>query len=116
MLSEYRDLLENNPISIATSDGERPNIAVASDVAVISDNQLLISHNEMVKTVANIAERNKICVTCFDKNWQGVRIYGEAEYFGKGEWSDMVKKLFTNEKTEPKGAILVAAKKVEEQL
>ncbi|MDR1196738.1 MAG: pyridoxamine 5'-phosphate oxidase family protein [Candidatus Nomurabacteria bacterium] len=115
MLSEYKDLLENNPISIATSDGERPNIAVASDVAVVSDDQLLISHNEMVKTVANIMTHNKICMTCFDKNWYGARIYGEAEYFNDGEWFERVKKLFTNKRTEPKGAILVTTGKIEKQ-
>jgi hypothetical protein len=117
MLSEYQNLLENNPLSIATTNGEQPNIATASDVKVVSDNQLLISHNEMIKTVVNIttAGGGGVCIMAFDKNWQGVRIYGTAEYFDSGKWFDKVKKLFANERTSPKGAILVTAEKVEKQ-
>jgi uncharacterized pyridoxamine 5'-phosphate oxidase family protein len=116
MLLEHKSLLENNPISIATTDGEQPNIAVASDVKVISDSKLLISHNEMIKTVVNITTYNRVCITCFDKNWKGVRIYGRAEYFNDGKWFKQVKRLFTNETTKPKGAILVTIEKVEKQL
>jgi hypothetical protein len=71
MLQDYKSLLENNPIAIATTDGVNPNIAIASDVKVISDDQLLISHNEMVKTVVNITTKNKVCITCFDRSGGG---------------------------------------------
>jgi general stress protein 26 len=87
---------------------------VASDVKVVSDNQLLISHNEMVKTIENLKANNKVCVTAFDEDWKGVRIYGTAEYFNSGKWLDKVVELFTNDHTEPKGAILVTATKVSE--
>jgi uncharacterized pyridoxamine 5'-phosphate oxidase family protein len=115
MLSEYKSLLENNPISIATTDGEQPNIAIASDVKVVSDYQLLICHSEMKKTVVNITTHNRVCITCFDKNWGGVRIYGKAEYYNDGEWLERVIRLFANDQTSPKGAILVTAEKIEQQ-
>jgi predicted pyridoxine 5'-phosphate oxidase superfamily flavin-nucleotide-binding protein len=116
MLSDYRELIESYPAHIATvSDRNEPNLAVASDAAVVSDNQLLISHNEMIKTVENIIANGNVCLTVFDKNWQGVRIYGTAEYFSDGEWLEKVKDLFTNENTQPKGAILVTVDKIENQ-
>jgi hypothetical protein len=49
MLDEFKELIENNPISIATSDNDFPNLAVASAVEVVSGGgQLIIGHNEMV--------------------------------------------------------------------
>jgi predicted pyridoxine 5'-phosphate oxidase superfamily flavin-nucleotide-binding protein len=117
MLLEYKELLESHPMNIATASKQgKPNLAVASDVAVISDNQLLISHNEMMKTVVNITTMGGgICMMTFDKNWQGVRLYGTAEYFSRGKWLNRVKELFANDHTKPKGAILVTVNKLERQ-
>ena len=54
-LYQFTDLLEKNPLTIATvNDNGQPNLAVAADVKVISENQLLIAHNEMIKTITNI--------------------------------------------------------------
>ncbi|GHU08318.1 hypothetical protein FACS189431_4350 [Alphaproteobacteria bacterium] len=117
MLEGYRELIDNGTANIATvsSDGQ-PNLATASDVAVVSNNQLIISHNEMRKTVDNIIAGGGICMTIFDENWQGVRIFGKAEYFPDGEWFEKVKELFANENTDPKGAILVTVEKAERQI
>jgi uncharacterized pyridoxamine 5'-phosphate oxidase family protein len=94
--------------------GSSLNIAVASDVKVV-DGEILISHNEMVKTIENLKKNTNICITCFDKDWNGVRIYGTAKYFDDGEWLDKVVGLFANDNTKPKGAILITPTKVENQ-
>lgn len=114
MLLEYKDLIEGNPVSIATTDGRTPNIAVVADVVVVSDNQILISHNEMVKTIENIKVNNAVCLTSFNKDWEGVRIYGVADYYIDGRWFEKVNKFFKNDNNTPKGAILITAQSIQE--
>ena len=82
---------------------------------VIDTNKLLISHNEMVKTVENVKINPAICLTTFDKDWKGVRMYGQAKYHATGKWYDLAKKLFTNKQTTPKGAIVVTVDLIQEQ-
>jgi predicted pyridoxine 5'-phosphate oxidase superfamily flavin-nucleotide-binding protein len=123
-LEKYKNLLEENPMSISTvSEKEEvmggicatPNLSVAADIKILSAKQLLIGHNEMVKTVENIKINPSICLMTFDKDWKGVRIYGRAEYHTTGKWSDLAKELFTTKDCTPKGAIVVTADSVEEQ-
>ena len=80
---------------------------------MVSESQVLIAHNEMAKTVENIKSNPSVCMTCFDPEWKGVRIYGKAEYYTNGKWFDEVVRLFKNENTDPKGAILVNVEKLE---
>ena len=115
MLFENKKIIETIPISIATTNGSVPNIAIAADVKVVSENQILISHNEMIKTIHNIKENHHICITVFDNTWQGIRMHGTAKYFSDGKWKELAIELFANENTEPKGAILVTITKIENQ-
>ena len=117
MLLEYKDLIRNNNICIASViEGGYPTIAVVRAVGVISDHELLITHCEMVKTIKNIMQNNRVCITCFDQNWEGVRIYGTAEYFpGVNEWSEKSREFMSDKSTPVKGAILITAEKVENQ-
>jgi flavin reductase (DIM6/NTAB) family NADH-FMN oxidoreductase RutF len=116
MLTTYKELIESNPISIATTDGEVPNIAVASAVGVISDNEILICQSEMHKTVENIVKNNRICFTCFDKEWQGIRGYGTAKYFaGDNEYSQKSREFLADKNSPVKGAILITVHHLEEQ-
>ncbi len=112
-LYQFTDLLEKNPLTIATvNDNGQPNLAVAADVKVISENQLLIAHNEMIKTITNIKNQEKICITSFNQDWQGIRIYGKAEYFNNGPYFEQIVKLFTTPDNNPKGAILITVNKL----
>jgi len=61
----------------------------------------------MVKTVENVKMNSAICLTTFDKDWKGVRMYGQAKYYATGKWYDLAKELFTTKQTTPKGAIVV---------
>ena len=82
---------------------------------VVGTNQILISHSEMIKTVDNIKANPAICLTTFDQDWKGVRMYGQAQYHTTGKWHQMAKKLFTTDKSTPKGAIIVTVDSLEEQ-
>lgn len=109
-LYQFAEILEHNPLTLATVDVTgQPNLAVAADVKVINENQLLIAHNEMVKTITNLKNQKKICLTSFNQDWQGVRIYGEASYFAAGPYFEQIVNLFGTEVNRPKGAILVTA-------
>jgi uncharacterized pyridoxamine 5'-phosphate oxidase family protein len=111
MLLEYKSLLENNPISIATTDGEQPNIAVAAYARVVDD-KLLITDNYMSKTVKNLTDNNSVAIAAFDKNWQGVKIIGKAEYAANGKYYDFVKDMPENNGEPVKGVIIVSPEKV----
>ena len=57
-LNKYKDLIESNPLHIATVNKDnKPNLSVASDVRVLDDNTLIISCNEMVNTQENIKNK-----------------------------------------------------------
>lgn len=54
-LMEYKNLIESNPCHLATvRKNGTPNLAVAADIKLIDDNDILISCNEMVNTPVNI--------------------------------------------------------------
>ena len=107
-LNQFVEILEKNPSFLASvGDNNQANLAVVADVKVISDNELLIAHNEMIKTITNVKKYPKVCLACFNQDWEGVRLYGQASYFDKGPYFKQVLSLFANENTHPKGAILV---------
>jgi len=113
-MNDIKKLLSENPTIIATSDNDLPNISIASDVVLIDEKTILISHNEMIKTIENIKQNQNIALLCLDKNYVGVRIFGKAEYYTSGNFFNKVVELFKNEKTDPKGAIVVKIKEVKE--
>ncbi len=113
-LTNYVDLIENNPCHIATINQDvRPNLSVASDVKVLDEKTILISNNEMIHTPDNIIVNNNVVLTSFNDKWAGIRLTGMASYYTQGEYFDICNKLFKNEKTTPKGVIIVKVKQVE---
>lgn len=121
-LLEYKDLINGNPMHIATVNKQNnPNLSVASDVKVISENQILISVNEMVNTQENIKYNSNVVLTTFDKEWKGLRIFGTAVYYTDGEYYDICTKTFFGNgevtpfgATKPKGAIVVTVSNIAE--
>lgn len=121
-LLERKDLIENNPMHIATVNADnKPNLAIVSDIRVIEENKIIISHNEMVNTPKNILKNNNVVLTSFDRNWIGLRIFGKADYYISGEYFQFCKNIFFGNGevspfgvTEPKGAIVITVEKVEE--
>lgn len=121
-LIEKKDLIESNPMHIATvSIDNRPNLSVASDVRVIGENKIIISHNEMVNTPKNILTNKNIVLTSFNEKWEGLRMIGTAEYYTNGEYYKFCEDTFFGNGevtpfgvTKPKGAIVVTVENVEE--
>ena len=121
-LLEHKDLIDNNTIHIATvNDKNNPNISVASDVRVLDKDILIISANEMVNTQNNIGYNPNVVITVFDKEWVGLRIFGEAKFYTEGEYYDFCNNTFFSNgeispfgATKPKGAIVVKVTKIEE--
>jgi len=121
VLTQYREIIDGKPIHIASvTPDNNPNLAVASDIYVLDDKHLLISVNEMTHTQVNIQHHPKVVLTAFDRDWKGVRIFGDAKFYTSGKYYDLCKhKFFANGEvtpfgaTGPKGAMVVEAKKVE---
>ena len=121
-LEEYKELIDNKPMHIATVNEENnPNLSVASDVRVLSENEIIISVNEMNNTQKNIQYNPNVVITVFNEEWVGLRIFGKAKFYEDGEYYDFCNKTFFSNNevtpfgvTKPKGAIVVSVDKVEE--
>lgn len=120
-LFNYKDLINDKPMHIATvNKNNNPNLSVASDVRVIEENKIIISVNEMVNTQENIQYNPNVVLTIFDKNYKGLRIFGNAKFFADGKYYDFCKNTFFSNNdvtpfgaTKPKGAIVVTINNVQ---
>ncbi len=119
-LFEYKDLIDGKPMHIATVNKENnPNLSVASDVKVIEENKIVISVNEMVNTQKNIQYNRNVVLTVFNEKYEGLRMFGTAEFYSDGEYYELCKHTFFSNgeispfgATKPKGAIVVTVDKV----
>lgn len=119
-LFEYTDLINDKPMHIATVRADNnPNLSVTSDVRVIDNDKIIISVNEMNNTQRNIKNNPNVVLTVFNKDWIGLRIFGEATFYLDGEYYDFCQNTFfaNNETTpfgatKPKGAIVVKVLKI----
>lgn len=104
-----KQIVENNPIAFATVDlNGKPNVIGIAFVKVVSDNQVIITDNFMKQTKENIENNNNICLAVWDKDWNGYKLIGTAEYFTDGQWKTFVEKMPDNEGLPAKGAILIS--------
>ena len=121
-LFDYKDLIDNKPMHIATTNSENnPNLSVASDVRVIEENKIIISVNEMNNTQKNIEHNQNVVLTVFNEDWVGLRIFGKAKFYTDGKYYDFCNNtFFANGEitpfgaTKPKGAIVIIVDKIEE--
>lgn len=121
-LFEYKDLINDKPMHIATVRRDNnPNLSVASDVRVIDNDKIIISVNEMINTQNNIENNPNVVLTVFDKDWDGLRMFGKAKFYFDGKYYDFCQNTFfaNNETTpfgatKPKGAMVIEITKVEE--
>lgn len=106
--SEIKKLIEANPVSFATVDlDNHPNVIGVAFVKVVNENQLIITDNFMKQTKENIRANSNVCLAVWDKNWNGYKFIGTAEYFADGTWKDYVENMTENEGLPAKGAILI---------
>ncbi len=121
-LEEYKELIDNKPIHIATvNEDGNPNLSVASDVRVLNENEIIISVNAMVHTQENINKNPNVVITAFNTDWVGLRIFGRGKFYTDGEYYDFCNKTFFSNNevspfgaTKPKGAIVVTIEKIED--
>lgn len=95
-------------MSLATvmPDG-RPNAIGVAFVKVIGEDKLLITDNYMNQTIKDIKKNPNVVTVVWDKDMNGYKLVGKAEYFDKGKWVEKVKAMPENEGEPAKGAILV---------
>lgn len=123
-LFEYKDLIDGKPMHIATVNKDNnPNLSVASDIKVIAENKLVISVNEMVNTQKNIQYNHNVVLTVFNEKYEGLRMFGTAEFYSDGEYYELCKNTFFSNgevspfgATKPKGALVVTVDKVDKYI
>lgn len=121
-LFKYKDLINGKPMHIATVNKDNnPNLAVASDVMVIDSDKIIVSVTEMVNTPQNIQYNNNVVLTVFNEKYEGLRIYGTAEFYTSGKYYELCEKTFFGNgevtpfgATKPKGAIVITTNKISE--
>jgi len=110
---EDKILIENNPVSLATvMHGNKPNLIAVAYVKVCDGDKIVITDNFMNQTLDDIRNNTNICLACWNKDFEGIKIIGKAEYYTDGEWLQYVKSLKENEGCPAKGAIIIRAEKV----
>ena len=110
---EIKKLIENNPLSLATvNEDGKPNVIGVACVKVVSENQIVITDNYMKQTKDNILRDSNVCLAVWNKDWEGYKFVGKAEYHTEGEWKEFVEKDSDNEELPAKGAICVTISEV----
>ena len=117
MLEKHKNLIESNPLSLATVMSDNlPNLIVVAKAKVVTNGEgrerILITDNYMGQTKRDIAHNSRVCLAVFNSDWEGVKIIGEAAYYDEGEWLEKVKSMPENEGLPAKGAILIDVEKV----
>ncbi len=107
-----KKMIDENPMAFSTVDKDgKPNVIGVAYVKIVPNNKLIITNNYMKMTIENIKTNPNVCLAVWDKDWNGYKIKGTAEYYETGEWLDFVKKMPENKGLPAKGAILI---KIEE--
>ena len=109
-----KKIIEENPVALATSDNNMPNVIAVAYVKIVADDKILITDNYMKGTKENIEKNPNICLAVWDKEWNGYKIIGKAQYLTSGEWFDFIKSMPENKGFPAKGAILITISKIRE--
>ena len=109
-LSKIKNMIENNPVALATSSGKKPHVIGVAYVKVVGTDKLLVTDAYMKTTVSNIKKNKNVSLAVWDKRWKGYTLQGTAAYFTKGRWADHVKNMKENKGHPVKGAILISVK------
>lgn len=109
---EIKILVESQPVAIATvMEQGIPNVIGVAFVKVVDD-QLVVTDNFMNQTIKDVKHNKRVAVVVWDKNMEGYKLLGKAEYFDSGKWVEMVKKMPENKDMPAKGALVIEVDKV----
>ncbi len=113
MKEDIKKLIEENPVALATvcSDGN-PNVIPIAFAKVVSDNEIVITDNFMIQTRENLQSNKNVCLSVWNKDWNGYKILGEAQYIKSGKWKNFIEEMKENEGLSAKGAILIVINKL----
>jgi predicted pyridoxine 5'-phosphate oxidase superfamily flavin-nucleotide-binding protein len=109
---EAKKITEQNPVAFATVNDDKPNVIGVAYVKVVSENQVLITDNYMRQTKENLKENKNVCLAVWNKNWEGYKLVGTAEYFENGQWKKYVEEMPENKGLPAKAAILVTVSRL----
>ncbi len=108
-------ILEGKIIFLATADKFGASNIIAAEVNKITDDgRIIITNNQMVKTIKNITATKKAAILFTDNKEIWWRIFVAADYDTNGKWFQLVKNLETNKKWKPKGALVLKIKRVDD--
>jgi len=109
---DLKKLIESHPVAVATVMPKgTPNVIGVAFVKVVNDNQVLITDNFMNQTIKDIKNNSSVTLAVWDKDMEGYKLIGKAQYFDKGKWVEKVKALPENKDMPNKGAVLVTVSK-----
>jgi len=114
--NNIKKLVENNAVALATVGEDGNPCCIAVGFVKVIGNEILITNNYMANTVKNIEGNPNITLCVWNRNWEeeceGYELRGNAKYFKKGEWYDIVRKMPENKDMPCKGAILIKIKEI----
>ena len=108
MRTEIKNIIERNPLALATLSGNKPHIIAVGDVRVIG-NSLLIGDNYMKETIKNIQKNKNVSLLVLSLKGS-YELSGRVEYFKSGKWLDAVREIHKGYLV--KGALLVKVNKI----
>jgi len=114
---KIKGMIEENALALATVDQDnKPHCIAVAFARVVSENQILITDNYMVKTRYNIQDNPNVSVVVWNKNWKenctGYELKGRAEYFESGKWLEKAKEISENKGEPRKGALLITVSEI----
>jgi predicted pyridoxine 5'-phosphate oxidase superfamily flavin-nucleotide-binding protein len=109
---DLKRIIQENPIALATINDNLPNIIVVAFAKVVSDDQILITDNYMNKTKDDLNSNNNVCLAVWNKDWEGYKLIGKAQYYKEGKWLDYVRNMPENKGLPANGAILINLNKI----
>lgn len=107
MDEKIKNMIEENPLALATIDGKGKPYCIAVAFVKVKDDKIVITDNYMKKTINNLKNYPNVSLVVWNKDWKGYNIQGKANYFEEGEWLDFIKFIKENKDEPCKGAIVI---------
>lgn len=112
---KLNNIISGKIIYLATADKfSTPNIIAAEVNKITPNGEIIITDNQMRRTPKNIIAIKRAVILFTDNRKIWWRISGKANYYKKGEHFEFVKHLKSNKKYQPKGAVVIKIKRIDD--